>query len=96
MTEEGIIQKDIIKFCESLGGKVFRMNSGQVKYNVKLSPKGTPDLLAILPNRSLWIEVKKKDGKVSGVQKDMHKELTELGQCVIVARCIDDIMEVLK
>lgn len=97
MTEEGIIQKSIIKFCEDLGGKVFRMNAGQVKYNVKLSPKGTPDLYVVLPGKSLWIEVKKKTGKVSDVQEEMHEELTSLGQRVIVARSIDDVInEVMK
>lgn len=96
MTEEGIIQKEIIDYCKALGGKVFRMNSGQVRYNVKLSPTGTPDLLAILPNKTLWIEVKKKTGIVSDKQKQMHSELIGLGQCVIVARSVDDVMKVVK
>jgi len=95
MTEEGIIQKDIIDYCRALGGKVFRMNSGQAKYNVKLAPKGTPDLLVLLPHRTLWIEVKKKTGKVSIDQEKMHRELAELGHRVIVARSIDDVRVVL-
>ena len=92
MTPEGIIQKSIVDYCTLKGALVFRMNSGKAKYNIKLSPTGTPDLLVVYSSRCLWVEVKTATGKVSDIQKEMHDRLNKMGQRVIVARSIDDII----
>ncbi len=93
---EGEIQKEIIDHLKLRGGLVFRMNSGSTKNNVKLAPKGTPDLLAIMINKVLWIEVKTATGKPNKDQINMHIVLKTMGQKVIIARSLDDVIEALK
>lgn len=92
---EGEIQKEIIDYLRLRGALVFRMNSGSAKYNVKLAPNGTPDILAIMINKTLWIEVKTATGESNKNQKNMHTVLKTMGQHVIVARCLNDVIKVI-
>jgi len=91
LTEEGIIQKDIVDYCTAAGCLVFRMNAGGRGYNIKRPPAGTPDLMVVHNRVLVWIEVKTEDGKVSDIQQKMHTRLINMGQRVIVARSIDDV-----
>ena len=93
MTESAIL-KDIISLIKLHGGLVMRMNTGfSGRHNIKLMPPGTPDILAILSSGVLWIEVKTEKGKLRPEQVKMHKELRNLGQRVIVARSINDVLK---
>ncbi len=92
MTEEGKIQSDIIKALKTLGALVFRLNSGRAKNNMRLCPKGTPDLLVIFNNLILWVEVKTPTGKLNDDQKIMHEKLKAKGQRVIVCRSVADLI----
>jgi len=96
MTEEGIIQKEIIERLRLKGALVLRLNSGRAKNNVKLCPNGTPDLLVIMLNKLFWVEVKTKTGELNKDQKKMHLVLKAMGQTVIVARSVDDVMGALN
>jgi len=98
MKLESPIQKEIMDYLNVIGAKVFRLNSGHSgRYNQKLCPPGTPDILACIPKGlTLWIEVKKSDGKRNANQIKMHKELTDLGQIVIVARSVDDVIKAIS
>ncbi len=90
---EAEIQKTIVDFLKAKDYLVFRMNSGYIRKNVKLSPPGTPDLLVIMGDgKVLWIEVKTKTGGCNKNQINMISKLKGMGQEVIVARCIDDLM----
>ena len=93
---ESQIQKQIIDYLKSLGALVFRMNSGNAKHNVKLAPSGTPDLLVVLRTQTVWIEVKTETGTLRDSQRFMIKELEARGQRVIIARCLDDVIEEIK
>ncbi len=93
MQTETQIQKEIIDYLELNDALVFRLNSGRAKNNVRLCPSGTPDLLAILPSRVLWIEVKKDKGTLRDSQVFMHNELTSRGQRVIVCRSLEDLTD---
>jgi hypothetical protein len=93
---EGEIQKQIIDYCTLKGALVFRMNSGSRNYNNKQAPKGTPDLFVVLNQKGLWVEVKTLTGKVSEAQLNMHDRLIKLGQRVIIARCLDDVIKEIK
>jgi len=92
---ESEIQKQIIDYCTAKGCLVFRMNSGSRNYNNKQAPKGTPDLLVVKKPVAVWIEVKTPTGKVSEVQEEMHSELRKRCQRVIIARCLEDVMEII-
>ncbi len=94
---EADIQRQIIKYAESAGYLIFRMNAGYSgRYNTRMAPNGTPDLLCIHRDGSLWVEVKQGGGKVSKEQEDMHSRLIALGQKVIVARSLVDFIEAVK
>ena len=51
---------------------------------VATSTNGWPDLLAIKGGRIVFIEVKKPDGRVSGVQQIRHKMLRNHGAEVFI------------
>ncbi len=94
---ESEIQKTIVDYLKAKGYLVFRMNSGYIRKNVKLSPPGTPDLLVIMGNgKVLWIEVKTKTGVCNENQNKMIVKLRCMGQKVIIARCIDDVYYILE
>ena len=90
------IQKEIIDYCKLRGAIVFRMNAGSAKYNIKLAPKGTPDLLVVMESRSFWIEIKTPKGKVKPDQEKMHTDLREKGQRVYVCRSVEELIEVIE
>ena len=94
---ESDIQRDIIKYLESQGYFVFRMNAGKVKYNVKLSFPGTPDLLCLTgEGKLLFIEVKMPGKKLSDIQSKMHLELKKRGYDVIVAYSLEEVITYLS
>ena len=87
------IQKQIIDFLKKKGWLVFRMNAGLVKkgsYTFHMAPKGTPDLMAVGPDRLLWIEVKAGKKQPEPEQLEMHKQLRDLGEEVIVVWSLDE------
>lgn len=91
------IQKQMIDYLELQGYLVFRMNAGKGRYNIKLSPAGTPDLLCIMDNSmSVWIEVKQPGQEPTQVQNDMHYKLTVAGQNVIVVHSLDELKRALS
>lgn len=89
---ESEIQKQIIDALKLSGHLLFRMNAGKAANNIRLCPKGTPDLLAISRGgKTTWIEVKTPSGALRPAQKEMIADLESRGQRVIVARSLDDI-----
>lgn len=94
MTETEI-QKEIKDYLEDKGYLVYRMNSGRGRYNIRMAPPGTPDLLVILNNgQSIWIEVKQPGLKCTDIQKEMHQKLIDKGQKVMVAYNKDDVKNI--
>jgi hypothetical protein len=91
------IQSDIIAALTELGAIPLRLNAGRGRYNQRLLPAGTPDVLAVLPGgRCLWIEVKGRDGTLRGVQARFHETLRFAGHTVIVARSVDNVLDALR
>lgn len=89
---EAEIQKQIIKYAEAKGCIVIRLNAGKSgRYNTRLCPPGTPDLLIVGKSYPLWVEIKGPAGKLRDSQIAMHDRLTKLNQTVIVANCLDDV-----
>lgn len=88
---EGEIQREIIYLLEKRGNIVIRHNAGKVANNVRLSPKGTPDLQSIGPDGHMWIEVKTPTGKLRPEQGIMINKLQKFGERVIIARSVEDV-----
>jgi len=68
MTEQQI-QSKIIKKLEQDGYFVLKL--------IKCNKNGIPDLLAVKEDNTMFIEVKRPDGKLSELQKVRIKELRE-------------------
>lgn len=64
-------QSKLIKQLEADGYYVLKL--------IKTNKNGIPDLLALKPNESKFIEVKGEKGVVSALQKYRIKELSDLG-----------------
>jgi hypothetical protein len=93
---EADIQRDIIDAARSYGYKVYRLNAGSVRHNVKMAEDGTPDLLiAASGGVSIWAEVKRPDKDPTDIQLQRHRELEALGHRVVVLRSVDDLTEIL-
>jgi hypothetical protein len=77
--------------------KVYRMNAGRGRYNQRLAPAGTPDILAISPTgRCLWIEVKAGNGSLRSRQVIEAHELRKRNHEVIKATCVEAVEKVLR
>lgn len=94
---ESAVQAQIVEYLEASGALVFRMNAGRGRYNQRLAPAGTPDLLAVLRDgRQLWIEVKRPKAKPRADQqhqRSMHNRLRMRKQQVVVADSVDDVFK---
>lgn len=58
--------------------------------------KGLPDLFAVYKGVIYGIEVKTAKGKLSEWQGDFLERLKDAGGVAIVARSLEDVMEVIK
>jgi len=78
-------------------GMIFGTNAKGVSYAHKLAPKGTSDIIGILPGgQFLAIEVKKPGGVLSESQKEFLDKVNALGGRAFVAYSIDDVQKELK
>jgi hypothetical protein len=86
-----------------------RMNSGALmveskggkRYPVKLHDRGTADILAIVPSKTLlfmplWVELKAPKGKLSEDQVGFRDDVVRRGHSYLVVTETDQIMEWLK
>ena len=55
---------------------------------------GVPDLC--IPALTMWIEMKRADGKATAVQKDWHVYLRSIGHHVVVAYSKEEAIEAVK
>jgi hypothetical protein len=63
-------------YAEAKNYIVLRMNAGKAgRYNTRLCPPGTPDLLIVGNMGCLWVEVKGHGGKLRTTQDKMHDRL---------------------
>lgn len=77
MTEQQI-QRKLIKHLEQHGWYVIKLTV--------TNKAGIPDIIAIKPNKVVFYEVKRPDGKVSKIQAYRHKELKAKGIDVLIYR----------
>lgn len=88
---------------------ILRVNSGDLlltasngsKRLVKLAPKGTSDILAVVPDprgafMPLWIETKAGKGKLTQEQEWFRDDVIERGHSWILARSSDDVLDWLR
>lgn len=84
------IRQQIREYLQIKGYKVVLL------YASPISEKGMPDLLCYGPNgKMLNVEVKTAKGRQSDAQVEYEARITELGHTYILARRLEDVMDVL-
>lgn len=80
---ESTVERVLIDEVRKLGG-----------WAVKLAPTvaGLPDRMVLLPDgRVLFVELKTRGGRVSAIQRVIHRRLSELGHPVTVLWSTDEV-----
>lgn len=105
--KEAPIQKLILDWLAAEHILAYRMNTGIAKFDerfVAFGVKGMADIIAFklvgagiyCRNWVIWIECKATKGKQSEFQKSFQKQVEEQGHTYILARSLEDVMQVLK
>jgi hypothetical protein len=96
---ERVIERHLVKLVKEMGGEVRKVQW--------IGRNGAPDRLVMLPIsalrcgrwasvRTIWVELKATDGRLSAGQEREHKRMREMGQCVIVVWSKEDVEELLR
>jgi hypothetical protein len=81
------IEAHLCKRVRELGGEVRKVNW--------VGRHSAPDRIAMLPGRTLWVELKRPGQKANPAQKREHERMRALGQVVFVVDSIEGVEEVL-
>jgi hypothetical protein len=103
-TPEGFVKLAILELLAVERIFALRVNSGMIllstegrKRAIQLAPKGTGDLLAIVPVAGwfqvLWIETKAPEKGPTPEQCDFRDSVLEKGHAYIIARSVDDVRD---
>lgn len=84
-TTEGDILRAVRDFLRLHGWKVVRIHQSLG------SERGIPDLVAIRGGKTVWIEVKTPNGRLSEYQERWLQDLEDHGGWWIVARSVEDV-----
>lgn len=85
MVYESDIEKVLVNGIEDLGGQC-----------LKLGQDGWPDRIAVLPNGvTVWVELKRPDGRVAGLQKWRRAQLQRIGHRVEIPKSKEDVKRLL-
>ena len=82
---ETAIRRAIVDYLRLHGWKVVRIHQSLG------SEKGIPDLVAIREGKTVWIEVKTPNGRLSAHQRAWLQDLEDHGGWWIVARSVEDV-----
>ena len=99
---EDIIQQKIVRYCHmnnikvigSAGGLKLPIGQAAKAKRMGIVVKGYPDLF--FPGLKMFIELKRKGGRPSKEQKEWKLLLTSQGVLYILARSLDDVINILK
>ena len=86
--KEQTIQKEIIKYLESIGAYVIK--------TIKTNRAGTPDIIACLNGRFIAIEVKRKGNKPTPLQLAKIEQIRASSGIAFIAYSKDDVVKCLE
>lgn len=100
---ESTLQAAIIQYLQMRGIYAFSVpnegHGGQHRRAMHMKSlgqrNGVSDLIAIMPNRVIFIEVKTPAGSQSPAQKDFQATVTSLGFEYYVVKSVDDVALIL-
>ena len=98
------IQASILQYLELVGAVAVRVNAGMTviqgeggkRRAVRGAPAGTADILACWHGRYIAIECKTHRGKTTPAQDDFLNRVRAAGGIAIVARCAEDVEQMLE
>lgn len=92
------IKKEITDYLRNACNyKAYRMHAGRISKNMHNNESGTPDLFVVADNGfCFWVETKASGKKPSKIQLEQFADLQSRGQLVLVADCLEDVIEFLK
>lgn len=95
------IQNEILDFLIDNKIGIFWQNdafvtSKQRKRQNKYRPNGVPDIIGCVNGQFIGIEVKTKTGRMLESQKKFRQMFIENCGIYIIARSLDDVLEILK
>jgi len=101
MTQEGAIVKACLEWLNIYGAFVWRNNTGCLKDKtnrpVFFGKPGSADIIGVLPGgRFIAVECKTPKGKLSEKQKEFLQNVEEMGGLTVVARSVDDVINVVE
>lgn len=86
MIYESDIERSLVEGIEKLGGVCLKMGQD-----------GWPDRIAALPNGvTVWVELKRPDGRVAGLQKWRRAQLQRKGHRVETPKSKEDVDQLLE
>ena len=85
---ESTIENYLVERVKAMGGEVRK-----VKW---IGRHGAPDRLAMLPGKTLWVELKAPGEKAKPHQVREHERMRRMGQCVVVIDSIEGVEELLR
>lgn len=108
-TEEGHCKTAVLDLLAAERIFVLRVNSGNLlierangsKHRVQMAPKGTADILAIVPMLGgtfmpTWVETKAGKNGLNPDQQDFRDDVLARGHCFLLARSSDDVLDWLR
>lgn len=87
MTRESTIEQYLVEQVGAKGGEVRKVRW--------LGRNGAPDRIAMLPDRTVWVELKAPGEKPKPHQTREHERMRRMGQRVEVVDSFDRVDEVL-
>jgi len=108
MTPEAMVSSAVRGLLDAEHIFHIRTNSGTIvlegrngkKRAMQLSPRGTADLLALVPHAEwylpVWIEIKSATGKLRPEQESFRDDVLSRGHAFVVARSSDDVLDWLR
>jgi hypothetical protein len=102
MSEAKLVNEILIEFGARKNMRIWRVNTGAAKRPggglVRFGTPGDPDIMGILApgGRTICIECKAEDGRLSAAQVRRLAMMREFGALVIVARTIEDVEQGLR
>lgn len=91
------LTKQAIDYLTTHGYVVWRTNAGYIKSNVRLAPKGTPDIIGYSPKgRFVGIEIKGPNDVIRDSQKKWIATAMSHNCLVTIAFQIKDIQDLIQ
>ena len=101
-TAHGALVRACLEYLRLRGIHAWQAQAGAVQTRqgrwVRLSPAGTPDILAILPpgGRLMGVEVKTGTGRRNKAQRAWHEAATRAGALVLTVRDVRELVRLVE